>query len=313
MKTIRRDEKLSIVGAGNVGATLAQLILLHNMANVVLVDIDEGIGKGRAYDLEDASSILGYDKTIEGTSDFSKIKNSGIVIITAGFPRKPGMSREDLLQKNSVIVKDVSLKIKEYAPDSIIIVVTNPLDVMSYLVYKITGFDRSKVLGMAGILDSARCSIQAADELRVKQTEVESIVIGSHDSNMIPLFGYSKSQGKPFKNIFDPPKQAALEERTKKRGAEILSLLKAGSAYFAPSAACFSMVKSIINDERATLCSSVYLDGEYGIRGIFIGVPVVIGGEGIEEIVELKLSDEESLKLKKSADDIKSAISKLGL
>lgn len=311
MKIHRKSEKVSIIGAGNVGALLAQLILEQNLADVILVDIDEGISKGKAFDLQDASSIMGYEKSVEGTSDYSKIKDSSIVVITAGFPRKVGMSREDLLKKNGSIVKDVSLKIKEFAPDSILIVVTNPLDIMSYLAYKVTGFDSRRILGMAGVLDSARCSNQAANELGVMQTEVDSIVIGSHDSNMVPLFAHSKAQGKSFKTVFDIAKQNEIIARTKKRGAEIVSLLKSGSAFFAPSAACFSLVKSILNNEHLTLCATVYLDGEYGLRDLFIGVPVVLGREGIEKIVELELTRDESKKLKKAAEAIKNTISKL--
>lgn len=305
------NDKVSIIGAGNVGAALAQLILEQSLADIILVDIDEGISKGKALDLQDASSIMGYEKNIEGTSDYSKIRDSSVVVVTAGFPRKPGMSRDDLLKKNGSVVKDVSLKVKEFAPDSILIMVTNPLDVMSYLAYKTTGFDRRRILGMAGILDSARCSIQAAGELGVTQAEVDSVVIGSHDGNMIPLLAHSKSQGKPFKAVFDISKQNEIIERTKKRGAEIVFLLKSGSAFFAPSAACFSMVKSILKNERLTLCVSAYLDGEYGLRDLFIGVPVVLGRDGIEKIVELELTGEEARKLKKAAELLKDSISKM--
>ena len=311
MKIHRKSEKVSIIGAGNVGALLAQLILEQNLADVILVDIDEGISKGKAFDLQDASSIMGYEKNVEGTSDYSKIKGSSIVVITAGFPRKVGMSREDLLEKNGPIVKDVSLKIKEFAPDSILIIVTNPLDIMSYLAYKVTGFDSRRILGMGGVLDSARCSNQAANKLGVMQTEVDSIVIGSHDSNMVPLFAHSKAQGKPFKTVFDIAKQNEIIDQTKKRGTEIVSLLKSDSAFFAPSAACFSLVKSILNNEHLTLCATVYLDGEYGLRDLFIGVPVVLGREGIEKIVELQLTRDEDDLLKKTAEVIKNTISKL--
>jgi len=304
---------VSIIGAGSVGATLAQLILEHNLAHVVLLDINEGTAKGKACDLQDASSILGNEKLVQGTSDYSEINGSDIVVITAGFPRKPGMSREDLLRKNGTVVKEVSLKIKEFAPDSVVIVVTNPLDVMSYLTYKTTGFDRSKILGMAGILDSARCSNQAAGELGIPQAEVDSVVIGSHDTNMVPLFAHSKAQGKPFKTVFDADKQRQLEERTKKRGAEIVSFLKSGSAFFAPAAGCFSMVKSILNNEHMMLCISVYLDGEYGYKGFFIGAPVILGREGMEKIVELELTEEEKEKFKVAAEQVQSTVQKINL
>lgn len=311
MKMSKKDKKVSIIGGGNVGAALAQKVLEHDLADVTLVDIDEGISKGKACDLQDAAPIMGYEKNIEGTSDFSKIEDSDIVAITAGFPRQPGMSRDDLIQKNSPIVKSASLKIKEFTPSSIIIVVTNPLDIMSYIAYKTSGFDRSRVLGMAGALDAARCSNLTAEELGVMRTEVDSVVIGSHDNNMVPLLAHSKAQGKPLKNIFDEAKQHAIAERIKKRGGEIVSLLKSGSAFFAPSAACFLMIKSILNNERITLCASVFLDGEYGLYGIFIGVPIVLGKDGMEEIIELELSSSESEQLKKAADAIKDSISKL--
>ncbi len=307
----KKGDKISIIGAGNVGAALAQRILEHDLADVVLVDIDEDISKGKAYDLQDASPIIGYEKVVEGTSDYSKIKDSSIVVITAGFPRKPGMSRDDLIQKNGSVVKDISLKIKEFAPASIIIVVTNPLDLMSYLAYKVSGFDRSKVMGMAGVLDAARCSNLAAEELDIMRTEVDSVILGSHGNGMVPLFAYSNAQGKPLKDVFDEEKQHRIRERTKKRGAEIVSLLKTGSAFFAPSAACFSMIKSILRNELLTLCVSVYLNGEYGLKDVFIGVPIVLGKNGIKEIVELKLSGDESEKLKKSAELIKDSIGKL--
>jgi malate dehydrogenase len=307
----QKNTKVSIIGAGSVGASLAQRVLENDLADVILVDIDEGIAKGKAYDLQDASPIIGYEKDIEGTSDFSKIRGSDIVVMAAGFPRKPGMTREDLIQKNGDVIKDVSLKIKEFAPESILIVVTNPLDVMSYLAHKVTGFDRHKIMGMAGVLDGARCANLAAQELDIMRTEIDAVVIGSHDPNMVPLFEHSQAQGKPLKVALDAKKQNSIAERTRKRGAEIVSLLKSGSAFFAPSAAGFSMIKSILNNEHLTLCASVYLDGEYGLRDIFIGAPVMLGKDGIEKIVELDLKGDESEKLKKAAELVKNSISKL--
>ncbi|MBL7071293.1 MAG: malate dehydrogenase [Candidatus Omnitrophica bacterium] len=309
----KKNGKISVIGAGNVGAMLTQLILERNLANVTLLDIDEGMAKGKACDIQDAASILGYDKVVKGTSDYSEIADSDVIVITAGFPRKPGMSREDLLNKNRVVVREISLKIKEFSPDSIVIVVTNPLDLMSYLAYKTTGFDKRKVIGMAGVLDSARCSNQASEELGITQTEVDSLVIGTHDTNMIPLFAHSKAQGKSFKAVFDQSRQSKIAERTRNRGAEIVSYLKSGSAFFAPSAACFSMVKSILNNENLTLCASAYLEGEYGLNDMFIGVPIVLGQDGIEKIMELELSDDEVNKLKNAAEQMQNAISRLGI
>ena len=308
-----KTTKITIVGAGNVGAMTALRIIEHELADVVLIDIDEGISKGKAYDLADASSIMGYEKKVEGTSDYSKINGSSIVIITAGFVRKPGMSREDLIQKNGAVIKEVVLKVKEFTPESIIIVVTNPLDIMTYLAYKVSGFDRNRVMGMAGILDSARQSNLISEEMGITKPEVDSIIVGSHDDNMVPLLNYSKVQGQPLKKVMDEAKLAAILERTKKRGAEIVSLLKSGSAFFAPSAACFSMVKCILNNERLTMCASVYLDGEYGLHDMCLGVPVVLGKNGIEKILQLDLDDDECRRLQKSAELVKDSISKSGV
>lgn len=308
-----KTTKVAIVGSGNVGAMTAMRIIEHELADVVLVDIDEGISKGKAYDLRDASSIMGYEKKVEGTSDYSKINGSSIVIIAAGFARKPGMLREGLIQKNGAVIEAATLKVKEFAPESIIIMVTNPLDIMTYIAYKVSGFDRHRVMGMAGILDSARQSNLISEEMGIMKPEVDSVIIGSHDDNMVPLLNYSKVQGQPMKKVLDESKLASILERTKKRGAEIVSLLKSGSAFFAPSAACFSMVKCILNNERLTMCASAYLDGEYGLNDICLGVPVVIGKNGIEKILQLDLDDDERVKLQKSAELVKDAISKSGV
>lgn len=306
-----KNEKVSIIGAGNVGALLALRVLEHDLADVVLVDIDEGISKAKAYDLADASSIIGYEKKVEGTSDYSRISGSSIVVITAGFPRKPGMSREDLIQKNGAVIKEVAVKIKEFAPESIIIVVTNPLDIMSYLAYKVSGFNPKKVIGMAGVLDTARQSNLISEKLGIMKTDVDSVIIGSHDDNMVPLFNYSKVQGQPLKKMLDNAEIGEISGRAKKRGAEIVSLLKSGSAFFAPSAGCFSMVKCILNNEHLTMCASVYLDGEYGLKDIYIGVPAVLGKNGVEKIVQLDLDSEENERFQNSAQLVKSAVEKL--
>lgn len=306
-----KNIKVSIIGAGNVGAMLALRIVEHDLADVVLLDIDEGISKGKAHDLADASSIMGYEKKVEGTSDYSMIQDSAIVIIAAGFARRPGMSRDDLIQKNGAVVHEATRKIKEFAPQSVIVTVTNPLDLMTYLVYKLSGFDRHRVIGMAGILDSARQSNLIAEELGITKPEVDSVIIGSHDDNMVPLLNYSKVQGQPLRKVLDEARLTDIVDRTKKRGAEIVSLLKTGSAFFAPSAACFSMVKCILNNEHLTMCASVYLDGEYGLRDICIGVPVVLGKNGIEKIVQLDLDSQEHEKFLTSAQLIKDSIVKL--
>ena len=313
MKISKSSNRISIIGAGNVGAMLAQRILEHDLSNIVLVDIDEGAAKGKASDLQDAAPIIGYEKEIIGTSDYSLIKNSDIVVITAGFPRKPGMTREDLIKINGSIIKDVTLQIKEHAPESIIIVVTNPLDIMGYIAYKVSGFDSNKVIGMAGVLDSARCSNLAAQELGVRITEIDSIVIGTHDTNMLPLLRFSKAQGRIIYSILEEERRKKLIENVRGRGAKIVSLLKTGSAFFAPSAACFSMVKSILKNENITQCASVLHKGTYGINGIFIGAPVVLDRTGIKEIIQLDLSPDESEELKMSAEQLKKTIDSLNI
>ncbi|MBN1872014.1 MAG: malate dehydrogenase [Candidatus Omnitrophica bacterium] len=307
------NDKVSIVGAGNVGAMLAQRLLEHDLSDVVLVDIDEGLSRGKACDLQDASPIIGCEKEVIGTSDYSIIEGSDIVVITAGLPRKPGMTREDLIQKNAAIIRDVASQVRKFAPQSIVIVVTNPLDIMAFLAYKLLGFEANKVLGMAGVLDSARCSNIAAEELGIARTEIDSVVIGSHDTNMVPLLRFSQAQGTALDSILDNEKKASLTEKVKRRGAEIVSLLKSGSAFFAPSAACFSMIKSILKNEHLTQCASVLLNGEYGLRDIFIGVPVVLGRTGIEKIIELELTRKEREKLKNAADAIKKSVISLNI
>jgi malate dehydrogenase len=312
-KATKNTKKVGIIGAGSVGAMLAQRILEHDSADIVLVDIDEGLAKGKACDLQDAAPIIGYEKDIIGTGDYGMIKNSDVVVITAGFPRKPGMTREDLIKKNGSVIKEVTSKIKEFAGQSVVIVVTNPLDVMAYLAYKSLGFGRTRVIGMAGLLDSSRCSNLAAQELGIMRTEVDSVVMGSHDTNMVPMLRFSKAQGRAIDTVLEEKRQADLTERVKKRGAEIVSLLRSGSAFFAPSAACFSMVKSIIKNEHITLPASVFLDGEYGFNDIFMGVPVVLGEAGVEKIVELELTAGERARLEDAAASIKRSISSLSI
>jgi len=309
----KKGDKISIIGAGNVGAMVAQRILEHDLADVVLLDIERGRCQGKVGDLCDAAPIMGYEKEVIGTSDYSMIRGSNIVVVTAGYPRTPGMSREDLLRKNASIIRDVSLKIKEYEPGAIVIIITNPLDLMTYLTYKTTGFQRTKVLGMAGTLDSARFSNLAARELNITSTEIESIVIGSHDTRMVPLLGHSKAQGKPLQEIFSPEKQRSLVEDTRNRGAYIVQLLKSGSAFFAPSAACFTMIKAILHNEHAILPVSVYLEGEYGFNDVCIGIPISLGKSGMEQIVELQLTDEETGQLNEAVEQLKKNIPSLTL
>lgn len=305
--------KVSIIGAGNVGSTLAERVLTHDLADVVLLDIAENLAKAKAYDLLDATPLMGYKKRISGTSDYKETAGSDAVVITAGLPRRPGMSREDLIEKNRQIIESVTRGIKEFSPDSIIIVVTNPLDIMTYLAYKEIGCPRKKILGMAGNLDTARFKTLLSEELDVSPHKIETFVLGSHGDTMVPLVSKTLVEGKPLKEILDDKKISRLLERTKKRGAEIVGLLKTGSAYYSPSAACFEILKAISKNEKKIVPCSCVLEGEYGLKKCAIGVPAKIGKAGVEEILEWKLQDEEFRGLKKSAELVKNALEKLGV
>ena len=303
--------KVSIIGAGNVGSTLAERVLTRGLADVVLLDIAEGLARAKAFDLMDASSLMGYEKRALGTSDYKETRDSRVIVITAGFPRRPGMSREDLIHKNGEIVKSVIKNTKAFSPDAIFIVITNPLDIMTYLAYKEIGGDRRKVLGMAGNLDTARFKALLSEELGVPSEKIETMVLGSHGDTMVPLVSKTLIDEKPLEKLLNREKIEALVERTKKRGAEIVALLKSGSAYFSPSAACLEILKAIINDEGNIIpCSSV-LSGEYGIRGSAIGVPATIGKEGIEKILEWELPEDELSALRSSARVVKDILDTL--
>ena len=300
--------KVAVIGAGQVGGTCAQRIVERKLADVVLVDIAEGLAKGKALDLGQAASIEDYSFKVEGGTDYSLIKGSGVVIVTAGLARKPGMTREDLLAKNAAIVKSAAENIRKYCPGSIIIMVTNPLDIMTYLAYKTSGFDSSKVFGMAGVLDTARFKYFIAERLGVLPSEVEAMVLGGHGDSMVPVMEYTKVNGKPVSGLIPDGELKAIIQRTRDGGAEIVSLLKAGSAYYAPSSAVCEMVEAVLKDKGETLPASVYLDGQYGINGLYCGVPAKIGEDGVEGIVELKLSDKESAALRWSAEQVKEGI-----
>lgn len=300
--------KISIIGAGAVGATLAQRILENGMADVVLVDIAKGIAYGKALDLLDAAPIIGHERDILGTDDYSEIKNSRVVVVTAGFPRKPGMTREELIAKNSSIVMDVSQKVKTCAPDAIVIVVTNPLDTMTYLACKTTGFKRGKVFGMAGVLDASRFIYLVSRELKVPPASVKTYILGSHGDTMVPVISKTTVSGKPIQKIMEKDKLEAIVKRTRERGAEIVSYLGLGSAYYSPSAAVFRMLDTILGNKKEVHVVSAYLDGEYGLRDICIGVPCMLGKNGIDRIVEIDLSKDEAADLRESAQVIKSSI-----
>lgn len=293
--------KIAIIGAGNVGAMTALRIIDAGLADVVLIDIVPGLAKGKALDISDTRPISGSKANITGTEDIKDIKGSDIAVITAGLARKPGMSRDDLLKKNAEIVKDISVQIKKYCPNSIVIVVTNPLDAMSYLTMKTTGFDPKKVIGMGGVLDSARFINIASEEDKDVNGE-EIFMMGSHGDTMVPVNRSKVLSDDIFKES---------SEVARNRGAEIVKYLGTGSAYFAPSIAIFFMLKAIIKDEKRTMCASAYLTGQYGEKDIYIGVPVVLGSSGVEKIIEIKLTDAEKASFKKSAQDIRELIAKI--
>lgn len=294
-----------------VGSTTAQRIADKQLADeLVLVDIVESV-KGKALDIQQCAPIEGFNTKIIGTTDYKDIGNSDIVIVTAGFPRIEGMSREDLLAKNLEIIKKVAENIKKYAKDSIVIVVTNPLDIMSYILLKETGFNKNKVIGMAGILDTTRFATFIAATLNIAPKEVKALVLGSHGDSMVPVIEETKVNDKKVEELLDKERIEQLVERTRKAGGEILKYLKKGTAFYAPSSSIVKMVNAIVNDTKEVLPCSVYLGGEYGHKDIFLGVPVKLGKNGIEEIIEIKLSDETKKALDKSANITKDNIERL--
>jgi malate dehydrogenase len=294
-------KKVTIVGSGNVGATAAHWIAAKELADVVLIDIVEGVPQGKGLDLLEAMPIEKRDSYITGTNDYADTANSDIVVITAGIPRKPGMSRDDLLNTNYKIMKDVVGKVVEVSPNCILIIVSNPLDAMAQAAYKLSGFARQRVIGMAGVLDSARFRAFIADELRVSVENVTAFVLGGHGDTMVPLPRYSTVAGIPITELMDAETIERLVQRTRDGGAEIVKYLKTGSAYYAPSAAATEMVEAILKDKKKILPCAAYLQGEYGISGLFVGVPVKLGSSGIEQIIEIKLTADEKAALDKSA------------
>ncbi len=297
--------KVTVVGAGFVGATVAQYVCGQDIADVVVVDVVEGLPQGKGLDLFEASPLLGNDRKIFGTQDYADTKNSQIVVITAGIARKPGMSRDDLLKTNANIVQSVAKETHKHSPDAIFVVVTNPLDVMAYLAKQTTGLPANKVVGMAGVLDSARFQSFIAEELKMSAEDIKCMVMGGHGDLMVPLPRYSSVNGVPLTELMSTDKIEALSQRTRDGGAEIVALLKTGSAFYAPGASAALMVESILRDKRRLLPCSVLAEGQYGIKDIYIGLPVILGKNGVEKIVELKLTAEESAQLKKSAASIK--------
>jgi len=302
-------KKITVVGAGNVGANLAVNLANKELGDVVMVDVVEGVPQGKGLDILQMGPIEGYDVAVTGANDYEPTANSDVVVITAGFPRKPGMSRDDLLMANYEVVKTATEQAAKYSPNSILILVTNPLDAMCWTAHQVSKFSRNRVIGMAGVLDTARFRTFIAQELQVSVENVTAVVMGGHGDTMVPVVRLSNVSGIPLTELLDEATLARLVQRTRDGGAEIVKYLKTGSAYYAPSAAAVEMVESILKDKRKVLPCAAYLEGEYGINGLFVGVPVKLGSNGIEKIYELKLNSEETAMLKKSAAAVEELVS----
>jgi len=305
--------KVTVVGAGNVGASAAQRIAEKHLADVVLIDVVEGIPEGKALDLWESAPVEGFDCRLKGTRDYADTAASDVVVITAGLARKPGMSRDDLLAKNYDIIKGVTEQVVRHSPNAILVVVTNPLDVMTQTAFRVSRFPKQRVVGMAGVLDSARFRSFIAEELDVSVTNVHAMVLGGHGDTMVPLPRFSTVAGIPIPELMPAATIDRLVERTRNGGAEIVAFLKTGSAYYAPSAAIVEMVDSILRDRKKILPCAAYLEGEYGIRGLFVGVPVKLGRQGVEQILEIALSEGEKKALDNSAAAVKELVDKLKL
>jgi malate dehydrogenase len=298
--------KITVVGAGNVGATTAQRVAEKELARtVVMVDVAEGIPQGKGLDQWQSAPIELYDTRIVGTNGYDETRDSDIVIITAGIARKPGMSRDDLLNTNAGIVKSVSEQIRKTSPNAIVIVVSNPLDVMCYVAMKATGFPRHRVLGMAGVLDTARYRSFLAEALDVSVRDIQAMVLGGHGDTMVPLISYTSVSGIPITQLMDRKTLDAIVDRTRNGGAEIVKHLKTGSAYYAPSAGAVQMAEAIVNDQRRILPCAAWLEGEYGMKGLFLGVPCKLGKNGLEKVIEVELTADEKAALQKSADAVR--------
>jgi len=301
----------AIIGAGQVGATTAQRILEKGISDVVLFDVVEGMPQGKALDLMEAAPLEGHDRRILGTNRYEDIRGAEIVVVTAGLPRKPGMSREDLLSLNAKIIRDVCQNVKNQAPESKLIIVTNPLDIMTYLAFRVTGFPSERVFGMAGVLDTARMRYFIAENLEVVPKEVEAVVLGGHGDLMVPVSSHSKVKGKLVSGLIGAPDLAKIEQRTRDGGAEIVALLKTGSAFYAPASSVAAMVEAILKDQKKILPVCAYLRGAYGLKELYFGVPAQLGARGVEKVIELALGEEENKALLRSADKVKQGIEEI--
>lgn len=302
---MRERNKVTIIGAGNVGGTAAQRLAEKEIADVVLIDLKPDMPQGKALDLSETAPIYGYDGRLAGAATYDETAESDIVVITSGIPRKPGMSRDDLLRVNAKIVKEVTEEAVKRSPHAILIVVSNPLDAMTYVAYRTSKFPKERVLGMAGVLDSARFRSFLSVELNVSVENIQTLVLGGHGDSMVPLPRYTTVSGIPVSELISSDRLEAIIQRTRDGGAEIVRLLKTGSAYYAPSAAITEMVESILKDKRKILPCSALCQGEYGLNDVFVGVPVKLGGTGVEEVVEIRLAGEEANQLKRSAETVR--------
>ncbi len=307
------NRKVSIIGAGNVGASTAERVALRRLADVVLVDIVEGLPQGKALDLNEAGPVDGYDVRLTGSNGYEETSGSDVVVITSGLPRKPGMSRDDLLKANFEIVRAVTREVARRSPDAVLIVVSNPLDAMAYTALKTSGFPRERVVGMAGILDSARMRFFIAEELGVSVGNTHAFVLGGHGDSMVPLPRYSTVAGIPITELMPKKTIDAIVQRTRDGGIEVVNLLKSGSAYYAPASSIVQMVEAVLHDTHCILPCAVYLQGEYGYRDVFLGVPARLGAAGMEKVIEIKLTDEEKTALDRSAEAVRTLIGKLPL
>jgi malate dehydrogenase len=315
---MKTRNKIALIGGGNIGGTLAHLAMVRELGDVVIFDIAEGMPEGKALDLAQSSTLENSDCSLSGSNDYSSIKDSDVIIVTAGIPRKPGMSRDDLISTNTKVMKIVGENIAKYAPDAFVIVVTNPLDAMVWALQKASGLPTNKVVGMAGVLDSARFNYFLACEFNVSVKDVTSFVLGGHGDTMLPLVRYSTIAGIPVPDMIKMGWSSqknidAIVERTRKGGGEIVSLLKNGSAFYAPAESALEMAESYLKDKKRILPCAAYLDGEYGQKDLYVGVPVVIGAGGVEKIVEIELTEEEKIDFKKSVEAVKELISVIEL
>ena len=303
--------KVTVIGAGNVGATAAQRIAEAGVADVYLIDVVEGLPQGKALDLAESAPLQHHDQIIFGTNDYADTTESDVIVVTAGLARQPGMSRDELLLKNAVIVADVVGKAVHYSPDSILIIVTNPLDAMVHVALETSGFPRERVMGMAGVLDSARFRAFIAQDLGVSASDVSAFVLGGHGDTMVPVPRFSTVAGIPLPELMKPERIEALVQRTRNGGAEVVALLKSGSAFYAPASSVLHMVDSILNDRKRVLACAVLLSGEYGIDGLVVGVPVILGAAGVERIIEVALTEDEKAALQASAGSVRKLVDAL--